>query len=109
MTVMQTRNPILDDLARVASGAAGVVAGMRREIEAQVRHRLERKLGELDLVPREDFDAVKEMAATARAAQEDLADRVAALEARLAAAVAPKAKPRPRKAPVKKPETPPDD
>ena len=81
---MQTQNRLLDDLARVASGALGVAAGMRGEIEARLREQFERILGQMDLVTREEFDAVKAMAAKARAEQEDLAARVAALEARLA-------------------------
>lgn len=77
---MQTDNPILDDLARVANGALGVAAGLREEVESLVRQRLARLLDEMDLVPREEFEAVREMAANARAEQERLEKRVAALE-----------------------------
>jgi hypothetical protein len=80
---MQTQNRLLDDLARVATGALGVAAGMRSEIEARLRDQFERVLSNMDLVSREEFDAVKAMAAKARAEQEDLAARLAALEAQL--------------------------
>lgn len=80
---MQTQNRLLDDLARVASGALGVAAGMRAEVEARLREQFERVLAELDLVPREEFDAVKAMAVKAREEQEVLAERLARLEAAL--------------------------
>jgi BMFP domain-containing protein YqiC len=82
---MQTQNRLLDDLARVATGALGVAAGMRGEIEARLRDQFERILARMDLVTREEFDAVKAMAAKARVEQERLEDRLAALEAKLAA------------------------
>ncbi len=78
---MQTQNRLLDDLARVATSALGVAAGMRAELEARLRDQFERVLSGMDLVTREEFDAVKAMAAKARAEQEDLAARLAALEA----------------------------
>lgn len=78
---MQTENRLLDDLARVAGGALGVAAGMRSELEARLREQLERILGRMDLVTREEFDAVKAMAVKAREEQEALAERLAALEA----------------------------
>ena len=62
----------------------GTVAGLRREVEATVRAQLERMLAGMDLVRRDEFEAVRELAANARAEQERLAERVAALEARLA-------------------------
>ena len=80
---MQTQNRLLDDLARVATSALGVAAGMRAELEARLRDQFERVLSGMDLVTREEFDAVKAMAAKARAEQETLAQRIAALEARL--------------------------
>ena len=90
---MQTQNRILDDLARVASSAIGVAAGMREEIEVRLREQFERVLSRMDLVTREEFDAVQAMAAKARDEQEALMARVAALEAALAEA-APKAVPK---------------
>lgn len=81
---MQTENRLLDDLARVASGAIGTLSGLREEIELRVRERLERVAAEMDLVTREEFEAVREMAAKARGEQDDLRARIDALEARLA-------------------------
>ncbi|HEY1298961.1 MAG TPA: accessory factor UbiK family protein [Stellaceae bacterium] len=86
---MQSQNRFFDDLARVAAGAASTLSGVRGEVEARLRGQLERVLAGMDLVSREEFEAVKAMAAKAREEQEDLARRVAALEARLAAAAAP--------------------
>lgn len=80
---MQSENRFFDDLARVANGAFGAVAGLRTEVESLVKQRLERLLAGMDLVPREEFDAVKAMAARARSEQEDLAIRVAELEAKV--------------------------
>ncbi len=85
---MQTENRLLDDLARVATGALGALSGVREEIEARMRDQFERVLGRMNLVRREEFDAVQAMAAKARSEQEALAQRVAALEARLAVAEA---------------------
>jgi BMFP domain-containing protein YqiC len=80
---MQTDNPLLDDLARVASGALGALTGMRGEIEARVRDQLERVLARVDMVTREEFEAVREMAAKARGEQEKLLARIAILEERV--------------------------
>lgn len=80
---MQTRNPVLDDVARVAMGAMGAAQGMKKEIEALVERQIERLLARMNLVSREEFDAVKAMAAKAREEQEVLEKRLAALEARL--------------------------
>lgn len=77
---MQTQNRLFDDLARVAGGALGALTGVRDEIEGIIRHRLERTLAEMDLVTREEFDAVKAMAAEARAENEHLAARIEELE-----------------------------
>ncbi len=79
---MQTRNRLLDDIARVANGAAGVATGMRDEVEALVQERVERVLARLNLVTREEFEAVKAMAAKARSEQEALEKRVRALESK---------------------------
>lgn len=81
---MQTKGRIFDDLARVANGAAGTLSGVRHEIEGVVKQRLERVLAEMDLVTRDEFEAVKDVAAKARLEQEALESRVAALEAELA-------------------------
>lgn len=81
---MQTENRLFDDLARVASGAINTLGGLREEIELRVKERVERFAAEMDLVSREEFDAVKAMAAKARAEQERLNQRVAELEKALA-------------------------
>lgn len=91
---MQTENRLLDDLARVAAGAVEGLAGLRQEIEARLRDRVEGLLRGMDLVDRDEFEAVKAMAARARAEQEALLARVAALEA-----AAGRPGPRGRKAP----------
>jgi BMFP domain-containing protein YqiC len=80
---MQTENRLLDDLARMANGALNTLSGLREEIENRVRERVERMLADMDMVPREEFEAVKAMAQTARSEQEDLAARVAEFERRL--------------------------
>ena len=81
---MQTGKRVLDDLARVAAGAAGAAGAVRDEMESMVRDRMQSLLASMDLVRREDFEAVQAMAQNARMEQERLEVRVAALEARLA-------------------------
>lgn len=81
---MQTDNRILDDLARAASGALGALAGLRAEMEAQFNALLERWVKSQNLVGRDEFEAVKAMAAKARDQQEELQARLAAVEAELA-------------------------
>ena len=78
---MQVDNRLLDDLARVASGALGALSGVRGEVEAQLKQQFQRILGEMDLVTREEFEAVKQVAANARSEQERLEKRLARLEA----------------------------
>ncbi|MBB3066675.1 MULTISPECIES: accessory factor UbiK family protein [Limibacillus] len=80
---MQTRNRLLDDLARVATGALGVAGGLRQEAEGRLRQQFERILANMDLVTREEFEVVRAMAVKAREEQEALADRLAKLEAEL--------------------------
>lgn len=88
---MQSQNRVLDDLARVASGALGVAAGLREEVEARLREQFERVLSRMDVVSREEFEVVQAMAVKAREEQERLTGQLAALEARLAALEKPKA------------------
>ncbi len=88
---MQTDNRLLDDLARVISGAMGATAGLRNDMEARLREPLERMVQRLDLVGREEFEVMRDMLAAAREAQESLEQRVAALEAEVAALRARKA------------------
>ncbi len=90
---MQTQSRILDDLARLATGAAGSVLGVRDEMRAQMRDRIEQMLAGWDLVSRDEFETIREVAVQAREAQEVLEARVAALEARLADLETPKTAP----------------
>lgn len=80
---MQTRNPLLDDLAKVATGAMSALGGVKEEMEARLRDQIARLLDGMELPRRDEFEAVKAMAARAREENERLAARVAALEARL--------------------------
>jgi BMFP domain-containing protein YqiC len=79
----QTDNPFLDGMAKAFTDAAGMAQGVRAEIDTFVRQRLERLVADMDFVPREEFDAVKAMAAKAREENEALAARIAALEHRV--------------------------
>ncbi len=74
-------NRMLDDFARLMTDASEEAQGVRREAETAVKSQLERLLATMDVVTREEFEAVKEMAATAREENEKLSHRVAALEA----------------------------
>lgn len=80
---MQTDNRLLDDMAKAASGALGSLAGLRHEIEMRVQQQLERLLGRMNLVSREEFDAVKAVAQAAREQQIKLERRLAEIEARV--------------------------
>lgn len=80
----QTTSRIFDDFARLMNDAAGVATGVRREAETVMRAQAERVLRELDVVTREEFDTVKDLAAAAREENEKLEARLAALEVRLA-------------------------
>ena len=82
---MQSSSRLLDDLARAATGALGTLSGVREDVEGRVRARLERILGDMELVSRDEFEAVKEMAARARSENEALEKRINELEAKLAA------------------------
>ena len=84
---MQTRNRIFDDLAKVANSAAGTMVGLKGEIENMVRYRIEGLMADMNMVSREEFDAVKTMATKARLEQGALEKRIEALEAKLEASV----------------------
>jgi BMFP domain-containing protein YqiC len=79
----QTNNPILDDLARLMTDAAGMAQGVRREAETLAKTQIERLLSTMDVVTREEFEAVREMAILAREENEMLTARIAALESKL--------------------------
>ena len=80
---MQTRNPFLDYLTKVASGAMGALSGMKDEMEARVRDQIAKILDGMDIPRRDEFEAVKAMAAKAREENEALKAEIAALKARL--------------------------
>jgi hypothetical protein len=79
---MQSENPIIADFVKLANSAAGTLAGMTREARDGARERMREAMGGMDFVSREEFDAVKQMAATARERVEVLEARLAALEAK---------------------------
>jgi len=81
---MQTSNRLLDDLAKVAGGAASSFSGLKSEIENMIRQQMQRLLSDADVVPRDEFDAIKAVAIKARMEQEKLEQRLSALESQLA-------------------------
>jgi len=81
---MQTRDKFFDDIGQLMTNAAGMAQGVKTEAETAMKSWMERWLADSDLVTREEFDAVREMAVKAREENESLAARVAELEARLA-------------------------
>jgi BMFP domain-containing protein YqiC len=81
----QSTNRLLDEFAKLMNDVAGVAQGVRREVETAVKSQAERFVGEMDLVQREEFEAVREMAAKARQENEALKKRIEALEAELGA------------------------
>ena len=81
---MQSENRLFDDLVKVMNGAAGTLAGMTREAQGAMQERFREWIGGLDLVKREEFDAVKAMAVAAREENEALRTRIEALEAKAA-------------------------
>lgn len=80
---MQSENPLVSDFVKMMNAAAGTFAGMTREAREGARERIKEAIGGMDFVTREEFDAVKTMAAKAREENEKLAGRIAALEAGL--------------------------
>ncbi len=80
---MQSENPIFADFAKLANAAAGTLAGMSREARDNAREKMKEAFGGLDFVSREEFEAVKDMAALAREKCDALEARLAALEAKL--------------------------
>jgi BMFP domain-containing protein YqiC len=81
--MVEPRGRILDDLARLVTDAAGVAQGVRREAETLARAQLDRLIATMDLVSREEFEAVRDMAALARDENQALRKRIAELEAKL--------------------------
>ena len=87
--MVQTTGRLYDEIAKLMNDAAGVAQGVRREVDTVMRAQAERILRDLDVVQREELEAVKEMARLAREENEALKARVAALEARLGTSEAP--------------------
>jgi BMFP domain-containing protein YqiC len=104
---MQTDNRLLDDMAKAASGALGSLAGLRQEIESRVQQQLERLLGRMNLVSREEFETMKSVAQAAREQQIKLERRLAEIEARLNGT--PVAAPEPEAAATSEPSSQHDD
>lgn len=93
---MQSQNRIFDDLAKIINGAAGTIAGVGREAEASARERAKEWIGGLDFVSRDEFEAVKAMAAAARDEAEALKARLDALESKTAKPAAAKRAAKPK-------------
>jgi len=90
---MQSENRLFEDLVKMVNGAAGTFAGMGREAEGSMREKMREFVGGADFVSRDEFEAVKAMAAAARDQNQLLEARIAALEAAAAAKAGPKPKP----------------
>jgi BMFP domain-containing protein YqiC len=86
---MQSENRLFDDFVKVMNGAAGTLAGMTREAQAAMQERFREWIGGLDLVKRDEFEAVKAMAVAAREENEALRARIEALEGRPAGPAKP--------------------
>ena len=84
-----TSSKFFDELAKLMSTAAGAAQGVRKEFDTMVRSQLERSMSGMNIVQREEFEAVKEMAARAREENERLQKRLAELEAKLASTTPP--------------------
>jgi BMFP domain-containing protein YqiC len=84
-----TSSKFFDELAKLMSSAAGAAQGARKEFDTLVRAQLERSMAGMNIVQREEFEAVKEMAAKAREENERLQRRIAELEAKLATSASP--------------------
>ena len=81
---MQSENRLFDDFVKMVNGFAGTMAGMGREAESSAKEKMREWIGGMDFVGRDEFDAVKAMAAAAREENELLKRRIAALEAKVA-------------------------
>ena len=95
---MQSENRLFDDFVKVMNGAAGTIAGMTREAEGAFRDRMREWVGGLDMVSRDEFEAVKAIAVAAREENQLLKARIDALEG-AGSSTKPAAKPRAKPAP----------
>ena len=96
---MQSENRLFDDFVKMVNGVAGTMAGVGREAEASARQRFREWMGGADFVGRDEFDAVKAMAAAARDENEILKARIAALEAKVAGPAAGTRRAKPKASP----------
>src|ERR1700680_4627527 len=101
----QTSNRFFDEIGRLRSDAAGAAQGVKREVDPVVRNQAERILRDLDVVKREEFEAIKDMARLAREENEALKARIAALEAKLGATAPTAPAPSPAAAPSPPPSS----
>ena len=81
---MQSQNPMIADFVKLMNGAAGTFAGMTREARESARERVKETMGGMDFIARDEFDAVKDMAAKAREENDKLSARLDAIETKLA-------------------------
>ena len=102
----QTSNRFFDEIGRLMNDAAGAAQGVKREVDAVVRNQAEKILRDLDIVKREEFEAVKDMARLAREENEVLRTRIAALEAKLSAGPSASPPPPPPPPPSSDPTSP---
>ena len=100
---MQSENKMFDDFVKMVNGMAGTVAGMGREAESSAREKMREWVGGMDFVGRDEFEAVKAMAAAARDDNEALKARIAALEGKLPAKPVSSKAEKPKAAPKAKP------
>ena len=104
---MQSENRLFDDFVKMVNGFAGTMAGAGREAESSMREKMREWIGGMDFVGRDEFDAVKAMAAAARDENEILKSRIAALEAKVAgppSGAKKAAKPKPGPSGAERPE-----
>ena len=87
---MQTRNPFIDDLTKMANGAMGALTGVKDEVEARIRDQIAKILDGMDIPRRDEFDAVKAMAAKAREENEELKKQIAELQAEARSSAGPR-------------------
>ena len=86
---MQTKNRLFDDIAKVANSAVSTFAGLKGEIENMVQHRIENLMADMNMISRDEFEAVKAMIAKARSEQERLETKVKELEKKLTKSLKP--------------------
>ena len=86
---MQTKNRLFDDIAKVANSAVGTIAGLKGEIENLVKHRVENLMADMNMISRDEFEAVKAMIAKARSEQERLEAKIKVLEKKLTKSLKP--------------------